>query len=299
MLTLPRSKPANPYAHAYADFAAQTKDHKLVVIENNGLYKHLRVQAPGTRTWGWDLITWPGHLATSGDIAAGYVFSREPDMLAFFTSSNRKTHYYSDGAPSIDVRYWAEKIIGPHAHALKKYSSEAFLQQVREELEEHHELGLAQDTVRARQIETLEQIRKMRHRTGGEDTSATVAEKLEKHWRGELTDFQLFTLEGLSQGEMDSLEDFDELEAPVAEMEPAQRRQELLENAAQYADSEFEAHQWLQQHEEIFGTDTWEWDLRGWDIHFLYTCYAIELTTRLWKQYQEQLRITHKAKEQP
>ena len=82
-------KPVNPYAKTYADFVEQTKDHDLVILHDDGLYRHLRVQAPGTRMWSWDVTTWPGRLATSGDIADGHVFSREPDMLQFFAIAGR------------------------------------------------------------------------------------------------------------------------------------------------------------------------------------------------------------------
>lgn len=78
------TKPTNPYAHAYADFLSETAEHQLVVLHDDGLYCHLRIQKPGTRMWSWDITTWPGHLATSGDIADGYMFTREPDMIQFF-----------------------------------------------------------------------------------------------------------------------------------------------------------------------------------------------------------------------
>lgn len=61
------TKPTNPYAHAYADFLRETAEHQLVVPHDDGLYRHLRIQKPGTRMWSWDITTWPGHLATSGE----------------------------------------------------------------------------------------------------------------------------------------------------------------------------------------------------------------------------------------
>ncbi|QWF85683.1 hypothetical protein [Amycolatopsis sp. CA-230715] len=135
------TKSPNPYAEAYAGFLRSTADHGLVILQDDGLYRHLRVQKPNTRMWSWDVVTWPGHLATSGDIADGYIFARNPDMLTFFELPQWQQHYYSDGAPGIDVRYWAEKICGDRAQDIKRYDKDVFLRHVRATLDEHEELS--------------------------------------------------------------------------------------------------------------------------------------------------------------
>lgn len=35
------------------------------------------------------------------------------------------------------------------------------------------------------------------------------------------------------------------------------------------------------------GSDTWEWNLREYDVHFLFACYALGLTARLWNEHVE------------
>ncbi|MCX4573236.1 MULTISPECIES: hypothetical protein [unclassified Streptomyces] len=86
------TKPTNPYAHAYADFLRETAEHQLVVLHDDGLYRHLRIQKPGTRIWSWDITTWQSH--------------------------------YSDGAPSIDVHYWAEKLCGGRSYEVEMYDAD-------------------------------------------------------------------------------------------------------------------------------------------------------------------------------
>lgn len=304
-------KPENPYAKTYADFVEQTKDHDLVILHDDGLYRHLRVQAPGTRMWSWDVTTWPGHLATSGDIADGHVFTREPDMLEFFTIAGRSEGYYSDGAPSIDVRYWAEKLCGGRSHEVKKYDPDIFLQLVREHLEESEALGDEAQTIHEKQLALVKKVHELR----GLDNEVMQA-SLKAYWaaqekvshsgtfdtytlarssREDLTKTRnearnhLWSTEGISDEQHDRLiEEFDWYEigdTEIAEQSPATRRQEILDDARWHADSESEAHKWLQENEEHVGSDTCEWNLREYDIHFLFTCYAIALTTTLWREH--------------
>lgn len=112
------------YKHARAQFKAETKDHVMTVLHDDGVYRHLRFAAPGTGIWSWSIVTWPGHLATSGDIADGYMFSRLPDMFQFF---RRASDYINPG-------YWAEKM--PHTITSKTFSSDLFEQTIREEVED-------------------------------------------------------------------------------------------------------------------------------------------------------------------
>lgn len=304
----------NPYAEAWEGFTKQTEHHGLRVLRDDGLYRHLRVQAPGTRMWSWDVITWPGHLATAGDIADGYMFTRELDMIEFFAFGGRGAdHYYSDGAPSIDVRYWAEKLCGGRSMDVKKYDADLFLQQVREHLEEHEELGTEAEDFRQQQLALLERI----HRLRGLDDDAS-ASLFETHWAAEdakdsyhpstmlysaVRDRDgrdasrsaldaLWCTEGLTDEQIDELiekDDWYELgDIEVPRRSPAERRAEILDDTRWHADSESEAHTWLSNNEDVVGGDTFEWDLRDYDIHFLFTCYAIDMTVRLYRQHQKE-----------
>jgi hypothetical protein len=101
------------YAESAERFAADVRGHKLTVLHEDGLYRHLRFQKPGTHFYWFDLITWPGCLAINGDME-GYTFSRVEDMFTFFRASsgwNSKT---------INPQYWAEKLRA--ASRVKQYS---------------------------------------------------------------------------------------------------------------------------------------------------------------------------------
>lgn len=274
-------KPENPYASAWVGFCTQTAEHRLVVLHEDGLYRHLRVQAPGTRMWSWDVATWPGHLATSGDIAEGYMFTRLPDMLDFFDRPVHLRNYYADGAPCIDVRYWAEKLCGGRSRDVKVYEPEIFLQQVREHLEEHIELG----------TEAQEEY---------DNIVAATRQVCAFHG----LDFDMYIARIRSRGdsrfdllEIDAENDVDDLQhlyygLEIPEQSPADRREEILDEARWQADSESEAHKWLANNEEFVGSDTWEWDLREYDINFLFACYAIDTTVQLYRQHQRESDLT-------
>lgn len=143
-----REAPVNPAAHAWKTFQEESAEHVLTVLHDDGLYRHLRMAAPGTRMWSWDIVTWPDHLATSGDIADGFTFSREPDMIGFFGQPKGLRPYYSDGAPSIDFRYWAEKLQGDQRETAKEYEHDSFVRYVtdclNEQLEDDDDLTQSQ-----------------------------------------------------------------------------------------------------------------------------------------------------------
>ena len=65
---------ADALAEAAERFPRDTADHQLTVLHDDGLYRHLRFQAPGTSLYWFDLVTWPGHLSFTGEVD-GYTFA--------------------------------------------------------------------------------------------------------------------------------------------------------------------------------------------------------------------------------
>lgn len=114
-------------------FKEETRDHKLTILHDNGVYRHLRVAQPGTAIFSWDIITWPGHLAIAGDIGDGFTFARLHDMFNFFTP------YASDAEamPQINPDYWREKLGHAQRGVEKKYSPHSFMHQIRQSAEEY------------------------------------------------------------------------------------------------------------------------------------------------------------------
>jgi hypothetical protein len=149
----------NPAAEAWAAFQKDTANHQLTVLHEQGLYRHLRMSAPGTRWGSWDIVTWPGHLATSGDIADGLTFSREPDMVRdFFGRMRGNRPYFSDDAPSIDFRYWAEKLQGDQRETVKAYNHEDFIEFVTDTLTDRLEAGYDASLTQARFDELIAEV---------------------------------------------------------------------------------------------------------------------------------------------
>ncbi|MGW6695581.1 hypothetical protein ACWF62_17575 [Rhodococcus sp. NPDC054953] len=105
-----------------ARFRADTARHQLTILHDDGLYRHLRVAAPGTSMYWFELVTWPGSLAIRGDIDGGHVFSRLDDMFAFFRA---------DASWGINPDYWAEKLPGGR-DSVREYSEDTVRQIVRE-----------------------------------------------------------------------------------------------------------------------------------------------------------------------
>lgn len=83
-------------------FEGDTSGHRMRVLRDDGLYRHLRFTAPGTWCYGYDLITWPGQLAIAGD-CGDYTFARTLDMFEFFRSDRGE----------INPHYWSEKLTNP------------------------------------------------------------------------------------------------------------------------------------------------------------------------------------------
>lgn len=138
----------NPAAKAWAAFQQDTAGHQLTVLHDQGLYRHIRMAASGTRMWSWEIVTWPGHLATSGDVANGLTFCRENDMVRdFFGKMRGNRPYFADGAPSIDFHYWAEKLQGNQRDTVRAYVHENFVQFVKDTLTERLAAGYDRERV--------------------------------------------------------------------------------------------------------------------------------------------------------
>lgn len=100
-------------------FEGDTSEHALTVIRDDGLYRHLRCQKPGTYIYGFDIVTWPGYLAYVGDMG-DFVFTRVRDMFEFFRGDR------------INPDYWSEKLCAPSPEAVMEFDRDAFDAYVRE-----------------------------------------------------------------------------------------------------------------------------------------------------------------------
>ena len=87
-------------------FLSDIANHQMTVIRDDVVGRHIRFRRPSTICYGFDLITWPGHLCITGDLGT-YVFQRLVDMFEFF----RADPFYADRHPKqqlfINAGYWA------------------------------------------------------------------------------------------------------------------------------------------------------------------------------------------------
>ncbi|MDR7193380.1 hypothetical protein [Luteimonas terrae] len=90
-------------------FRKGTAEHQMEIVLDSGTHRHLRFSKPGTSCYSFNIVTWPGYLAISGDMGAS-VFSRLPDMLEFFRA-DQKWQADNPDRLYINTGYWAEKLV--------------------------------------------------------------------------------------------------------------------------------------------------------------------------------------------
>lgn len=153
-------------------FLKDVSRHKLTVLHDDGVYRHLRFKKPESTDMYFDIVTWPWYLAYSGDMGC-YVFSRITDMLQFFRDNGA-------GPPRINLGYWHEKVEAQARHdGVKEYREEKFREQV------NHWLDMSEATPEQRQAVELEV---MCHADDGEARAMQAACDFE-HDGFRLTDF--------------------------------------------------------------------------------------------------------------
>lgn len=124
-----------------ARFEEEVADHVMEIVRDDGLYRHIRFQKPGTTFYYFDLVTWPGYLAIVGD-AGDYLLSRIRDMFDFFDSESGR----------INPHYWAQKLQGREAGrtGAQSYSHEVFAEQLYDwcyQEVEHYSDGLVYESL--------------------------------------------------------------------------------------------------------------------------------------------------------
>lgn len=111
------------YSDVAARFARDTAGHRMTVLHDQGLYRHLVFSDPTHGFYWFELITTPQQLVFSGD-GNSYVFRRTEDMFQFFRSG-----IWRDGSLNINPGYWSEKLTSGR-EAATSYSEELFEKEV-------------------------------------------------------------------------------------------------------------------------------------------------------------------------
>jgi hypothetical protein len=115
-------------------FYRETEHHELTVLHDDGLYRHLRMMPPKTRSssYWYDIITWPHNLVFRGD-GESFAWSRVEDMFEFFRSG-----IYKDGSLHISASYWAEKLTS-NRECAKSYDQDGFTKYIGQMILEYEE----------------------------------------------------------------------------------------------------------------------------------------------------------------
>lgn len=100
-------------------FLKDVATHQVQVLRDDGVYRHVRFARPGTRCMSFDLVTWPGYLAYSGDMG-DFMFTRLHDMFEFFRQ--KPGNLFGE----VDRRYWAEKCVSHDRSGITEYTPDLF-----------------------------------------------------------------------------------------------------------------------------------------------------------------------------
>ncbi|MDQ0809918.1 hypothetical protein QFZ63_001632 [Streptomyces sp. B3I7] len=107
-----------------ARFARDTAAHRMTVLHDDGLYRHLRFAAPERGSVGpFDLITWPYNLVVKAGWTFHFDIDATPDMFNLF----RKTAFSGE----INPGYWSEKVRAGRDE-IEGYNPNLFEEQVKQ-----------------------------------------------------------------------------------------------------------------------------------------------------------------------
>lgn len=111
-------------------FLKDVSSHKLEVIHDDGVHRHLRFKHDNNTAYCFNLITWPDNLCIAGDMGT-YVFSRLEDMFCFFRNPHTEERLL------LNPSYWGGKLQAvSRPEGYRKYCPEIFKECVREDFEQ-------------------------------------------------------------------------------------------------------------------------------------------------------------------
>ena len=168
------------YQNIKSDFLERIENHRIEVLLDNELYRHLRFKQPKTNSYWFDIITWPGNLCIRGDMGC-YAFARIEDMFEFFVSETRDPLF-------INPCYWAEKLQaingnGLGDYSIKEFSAKLFNENVRSILAQYLRYNdLSRDQKKTLIQEVKEEILTLPE---GSDQHDTICDALDFSFEGE------------------------------------------------------------------------------------------------------------------
>jgi hypothetical protein len=122
-------------------FLKDVSEHKMEILRDDGVYRHVRFAEPGTNCYAFNLITGPGFLLYRGDMGC-YEFERLYDMFDFFRKGKNSIYPGIYSNPG----YWEEKCQSESRFCggIKEFSHDSFSETVlstAKEFADEHELS--------------------------------------------------------------------------------------------------------------------------------------------------------------
>jgi hypothetical protein len=113
-------------------FLKDVAEHKMEILLDQGVYRHVRFARPGTNCYSFNLITGPGFLLYRGDMGC-FEFERCRDMFGFFRPSEGDLAYHKSKGRNIPInlQYWSEKLEAAEKNeGFKHFSDDVFRRNV-------------------------------------------------------------------------------------------------------------------------------------------------------------------------
>lgn len=82
------------------EFFESVKNHAMTIENDSGHHRCVHFGKLGSSDYHFRLVTWPGHLAISGDMG-DFVFSRTEDMFDFFRGEVINPYYWGQKLTSV------------------------------------------------------------------------------------------------------------------------------------------------------------------------------------------------------
>lgn len=116
-------------------FLRDITNHTMTINNDNGIYRSLSFSNNGSSNLAFQITTWNGYLAISGDMGS-YIFSRLQDMFNFFRSDDLK----------INPGYWGEKVEAEYRRAkVNEFDEEGTAEYLQEYLDNMIENGYSKE----------------------------------------------------------------------------------------------------------------------------------------------------------
>ena len=124
-----------------ARFLECIEDHKIKIIKDDGIYRHVKFSKENSNVYSFELITWPGYLTICGDMGS-YTFQRLEDMFMFFRCCEELKEGDFKDKLYINPCYWHEKLIGIcRRSGAERFSESAFHENIKNYFETAFEGG--------------------------------------------------------------------------------------------------------------------------------------------------------------